>query len=284
MRKEILITILCCLPLGVLLLLGCSGNQRSASNDEMLDSLSADTTASDSLSDIFGDSSMTKAADELFDDFIFNFAANRKLQATRISFPLPVVENGIARKEGKNEWKMDYFFMKQGYYSLIFDDEKQMEIINDTAVHHVVVEKIFLSKDLVRQYVFDRINGMWMLTGIEETALSQNKNASFLSFYQHFATDDNFQKRSLHVPVAIVLPDPNDDFGSMIADLYPEQWVDFKPQILPHDVIYNIIYGQKYKNAAQKLFVIRGIANGLETKMVFKQIKGKWMLTKLTKL
>lgn len=284
MKKEVLRLLLWCVPVAVMLLSGCSDNRRSSTETQAADEQYGDTTATDSLESIFGDSPVAKAADELFDDFVFNFAANRKLQLARINFPLPVKENGKERKMGKTEWKMDYFFMKQGYYSLIFDDEKQIEVVNDTAVNHVVLEKIFLSKNLVRQYDFKRINGLWMLTRVEETALSQNQNASFLSFYKRFSTDDAFQTRSLHVPVSIVLPDPNDDFNTMTADLYPEQWVDFKPQILPRDVVYNIIYGQTYKSKAKKLFVIRGIANGLETKMSFRNVNGKWQLTKLVKL
>lgn len=46
-------------------------------------------------------------------------------------------------------------------------------------------------------------------------------------------------------------------------------------------MIYNIIYGQKYTESTQKIFVIRGIANGLETQLTFKRVNGKWMLTKL---
>ena len=43
----------------------------------------------------------------------------------------------------------------------------------------------------------------------------------------------------------------------------------------------NIIYGQKYVRSDQKIFVIRGIANGLETELTFKRIGGKWKLVKL---
>lgn len=283
MKEKLLGLILCCVPMGGILVSGCSENRRSV-NGQSAEAAEVDSSQTDSLEDIFGESAFTKAADELFDDFIFNFAANSKLQQKRTMFPLPIKENGIERQMKKGEWKMDYFFMKQGYYSLIFDEERQMEIINDTAVRHAVVEKIFLSKDAVREYVFNRIDGIWMLTEINEMPLAQNANAAFLTFYKRFTEDNGYQVQSLHVPVSIILPDPEDDFSNMQADLYPEQWVDFRPQVLPHNIVYNIIYGQQYKNKSQKLFVIRGIANGLETKMLFKNVKGKWWLTKLTKL
>lgn len=224
---------------------------------------------------------MPKGADELFDDFIFNFASNGRLQRERIMFPLPMKAGTTVTRITKDKWKTENFFMRQGYYTLIFDNEKQFEIVNDTSIDHVIVEKVYLNKKSVQQFDFHRINGRWMLTEIINGAMYQNHNASFLSFYEQFARDRKFQVSSLNVPVSMVLPDPDDDFKMMNADLYPEQWEDFKPQILPKDFIYNIIYGQKYTNSSQKVFVIRGIANGYETQMTFRKMKNGWKLVKM---
>jgi hypothetical protein len=57
----------------------------------MQDTLMQDTTAVDSMEKIIEETPMPKTADELFDDFVFNFAGNSKLQRTRIVFPLPVI-------------------------------------------------------------------------------------------------------------------------------------------------------------------------------------------------
>ena len=46
-------------------------------------------------------------------------------------------------------------------------------------------------------------------------------------------------------------------------------------------IVTNIIYGQKYTESNRKIFVIRGIANGMETSLTFKKIGGKWELIKL---
>ena len=67
----------------------------------------------------------------------------------------------------------------------------------------------------------------------------------------------------------------------MEGEFHPEQWDEFKPYFLPSDTIYNVIYGQKYMRSKQKLFIIRGLANGFETEMTFKQMDGKWMLVKI---
>lgn len=261
---------------------GCSDKKPAQVHDSTsVDSVIADTQAVDSTEKLIEETPMPKAADELFDDFVFNFAANRKLQMKRVHFPLPVYHNDkLVKSIGKRVWKMEHFFMHQDYYTLIFDNQKQMNLVKDTAIDHVVIEKVFYAKKKVQQFLFNRINGEWMMTSINYKPMYTNMNASFLKFYGKFATDSAFQAEHLHNPVKFVGPDPDDDFSTMSGDIEPETWPAFAPQ-LPHGMIYNIIYGQKYAESNQKIFVIRGIANGMETILTFKRVHGKWMLTKL---
>ena len=261
---------------------GCSDKKPAQVHDSTsVDSVIADTQAVDSTEKLIEETPMPKAADELFDDFVFNFAANRKLQMKRVHFPLPVYHNDkLVKSIGKRAWKMEHFFMHQDYYTLIFDNQKQMNLVKDTAIDHVVIEKVFYAKKKVQQFLFNRINGEWMMTSINYKPMYTNMNASFLKFYGKFATDSAFQAEHLHNPVKFVGPDPDDDFRTMSGDIETETWPAFAPQ-LPHGMIYNIIYGQKYAESNQKIFVIRGIANGMETILTFKRVHGKWMLTKL---
>ena len=261
---------------------GCTGKKPASDADTLAsDTTVADTQAMDSTEKLIEETPMPKAADELFDDFVFNFAANRKLQLSRVHFPLPVYRNEkVVKIIDKKHWKMEHFFMRQDYYTLIFDNQKQMNLVKDTTIDHVVVEKVFYHKKTVQQFLFNRINGQWMMTSINYKPMYSNKNASFLKFYGKFATDSTFQAEHLHNPVKFVGPDPDDDFSTMTGDIEPETWPAFAPK-LPSSMIYNIIYGQKYNESNQKIFVIRGIANGLETELTFKRIGGKWMLTKL---
>lgn len=259
---------------------GCTDKKQAAADTIVSDTLPADTSKVDTLDNLISETPMPKAADELFDDFIFNFAANRKLQMKRIVFPLPVDRFGKLSYVPKNKWKMEHFFMDQDYYTLIFDNRKQMKLVKDTTIDNVVVEKIYLEKKSVKQYFFYRKQGEWRLEGIRHKALFENNNASFLKFYDRFATDTAFQNRSLSDPVVFTGPDPDDDFSTMTGTIEPWQWPSFAPE-LPHGFIYNIIYGQKYTESSQKIFVLRGIANGLEMELTFKRTHGQWKLTKL---
>ena len=285
MKKLSLITVmLAVLTIVCFTSVGCTDKKPAPAVDSTAaDTAVADTQAMDSTEKLIEETPMPKAADELFDDFLFNFAASRKLQMERIHFPLAVYRNDKLKKHiAKRHWKMEHFFMRQGYYTLIFDNKAQIKLVKDTTISHVVVEKIFFKIKTVQQFVFDRKNGEWMLTAIEYKPIFQNMNASFLKFYEKFSRDSLFQINSMAEEVKFTTPDPDDDFSSITGNMMPEQWPDFKPGLIPTGTLYNIIYGQKYSESTRKVFMVRGIANGLEIEMVFRRRSGKWLLTEFS--
>ncbi|MDD7318696.1 MAG: DUF4348 domain-containing protein [Prevotella sp.] len=280
--KKAFVLVIAVLLCSIMTMQTTSCTDKKTGQDSIVsDSLDSDTTALDSLEKIMEETPMPKTADELFDDFVFNFAGNSKLQRTRIVFPLPVVTGKKTSMIQNNQWRTEHFFMAQGYYTLIFDNRRQMALGKDTSVNHVVVEKIMLNRKAVKQYVFNRTDGKWMLTGIVNQGLSQNHNASFLNFYDKFANDTAYQIASLNNPVKFTGPDPDDDFASMTGEIAPETWLAFAPTDMPRGTIYNIMYGEKPAGGNEKIFCLRGIANGQEMEMTFKKIGGKWKLTKL---
>ena len=281
MRKVLVIFALFSLLFMLFVPTGCNDRKPRTVDSTASDTAVRDTSAADSAENLIEATPMPKAADELFDDFVFNFAANRKLQRRRIVFPLPVYRDGkVVKKIAENKWEMERFFMRQEYYTLIFDNAKQMNLVKDTTISHVVIEKIFSHKNLIQQYLFNKIKGKWMLTSMNYMSLAQNKNADFLKFYNKFATDTAFQVRSMAREVQFSAPDPNDDFAQISGVMMPQQWPDFKPGLIPSGTLYNIIYGQKYTDAGRRLFVIRGIANGLEIELSFRKVGGQWKLVK----
>lgn len=281
MRKVLVIFALFSLLFMLFVPTGCNDRKPRTVDSTASDTAVRDTSAADSTENLIEATPMPKAADELFDDFVFNFAANRKLQRRRIVFPLPVYRDGkVVKKIAENKWEMERFFMRQEYYTLIFDNARQMNLVKDTTISHVVIEKIFSHKNLIQQYLFNKIKGKWMLTSMNYMSLARNQNADFLKFYNKFATDTAFQVRSMAREVQFSAPDPNDDFAQISGVMMPQQWPDFKPGLIPNGTLYNIIYGQKYTDAGRKLFVIRGIANGLEIELSFRKVGGQWKLVK----
>lgn len=270
---------------GLLVMFSCTGNKSGQSNEVAEDSLVADSTEmvepTDTMELLITQTPMPRAADAMFDDFLFNFLANKKLQKERIVFPLRITEGDKTDQVEKKDWKMEHLFMRQGYYTLLFNDDKQMALMKDTAVSEATVEKIMLKKGRVDAYHFLRIKGAWMLTDVMKTPLSENADASFLTFYKRFVTDSVFQVQSLNETVEFVGPDPDDEYNMMEGVITADTWEAFAPT-LPSKSIYNIVYGKPEAEGNAKIFLLRGVANGMEMELRFKKVKGKWLLMKMT--
>lgn len=267
----------------LLLMFSCTGKKAGQAEEVPADSVadSTDLAVTDTMELLITQTPMPRAADAIFDDFLFNFAANKKLQKERIVFPLRMTEDGKTSLTEKGQWKMEHLFMRQGYYTLLFDDDNQMALMKDTAVNEAVVEKIQLRKNRVMNYHFLRIKGAWMMTAVDVTPLSENANASFLAFYQRFVTDSVFQEQSINETVQFVGPDPDDDFNMMEGVITPDTWEAFAPT-LPSKLLYNIVYGKPKAGGNEKIFLMRGVSNGLELELRFKKTGNKWLLMKMT--
>ena len=263
---------------------GCSDRKTPVSEEVVeTDSLATDSLPADTVADIVEDAPLPKAIDEFFDDFFFNFAGNRHMQFSRILFPLEIHEDGQTTMLERRQWQYSHFFMAEGFYTLLLDDEQQDTLSKVPTLTHAVVEKLYMNENLMKQYVFDRIDSEWKLTSIVHSPLGDHPCASFLLFYEDFASDSLFQMQSLDDLVLMTVPDDDDeDFADVTGSIIPEQWPMFKPEIIPEGILYAVNYGQKYTDETQKVLVVRGVANGLATSMTFCRKNGQWKLTKFS--
>ena len=260
---------------------GCTDKKTTSTEPVSVDSMLVDSLGTDSMEALIEEEPMPKAADELFDDFIFNYAANRRLQTERTDYPVSVDTYGKLSRVEKSKWGMEHFFMRQGYYTLIFNCNKQMDCVKDTTIGTVYVEMISFAKNQVKRWLFNRVLGLWKMQGVKIMALSKHEDAAFLKFYNHFVTDSVYRSYSIAESVAFSGPDPEDDFSRMTGELMAEQVPAFLPW-MPSGTLYNIHYGDEpYSQSNTRIFVVRGIANGMESEFTFKRISGSWMLTKL---
>ena len=280
MRKIVFVVFLASLAM-LFVGTGCTDKKTTSDVSVSVDTMLTDTLGTDSMEALIEDEPMPKAADELFDDFIFNFAANRRLQSERTDYPVNVDTYGKLSKVEKSKWGMEHFFMRQGYYTLVFNSASQLDVVKDTAISSVYVEKISFAKRKVTRWQFNRVLGLWKMQGVRIMALTKHEDASFLRFYNNFVTNPDIQSVSIAESVSFSGPDPEDDFSRMTGELMAEQVPAFLPW-LPSGTLYNIHYGnQPYKPSNTRIFVVRGIANGMESELTFQKKSGGWMLTKL---
>lgn len=258
---------------------GCTEKKTEVA-DTIADTLSSDTIIEDTLKTVIEETPMPKSADELFDDFIFNFAGNKNVQQQRIQFPLTVNDNGVVTEIKRKEWTFDPFFMSQGFYTLVMSSADEIETSKDTKVGHVVIEKVLQSAASVRQHIFNRVNGLWMLQSVSNVPLTSHPNGEFYSFYSKFMNDSTYRMEHMAENVEFSGPDPDDDFMRMEGFIMPEQVSMFAPE-LPRGQIYNIIYGDVVPQGNDRILVIRGIANGFEIELTFSKTDSGYALVKL---
>lgn len=217
---------------------------------------------------------------EQFDDFIFNFASDSVLQRQRTVFPLLCMEGDEKRNIPEKEWKHDYLFTKQNYYTLLFDREKEMDVVGDTSQTSVQVEWIFLKTHRVKSYCFERKQGAWMLMSVQTRPIAKGGDDNFVEFYARFATDSIYQLEHVHHPLQFVTIDPDDEFSILETTLDANQWLAFRP-VLPVDKLSNIDYGQKNEDLSRtKILKVNGIGNGYSNIFYFRKRRGEWKLYK----
>lgn len=266
----------------LLLVAACNGNKCEPSPEENKTAedtvVLPDTATTDTLAGS-EDVEPPVAADGLFDDFVYGFMKNRKFQTERIKFPLTNKTDGENHPLTRKDWTFDPLYAKNDTYTMIFNSEKAMSSEKDTAVNHVIVEWIYLDRQRVKQYVFNKERGKWMLTALEHHALEKNRDSDFYAFYRRFATDTEYQQRHIRNPFTFKTYD-YDNFQQIEGLLDVDQWPDYRPD-LPHGTITNIRYGQPGAGTDTRILIISSLSGGMNCNLTFRKNAGKWMLVKM---
>lgn len=218
--------------------------------------------------------------DEFFEDFIFHFASDDEFQRKRTVFPLPYYKEDTPLKIEKEEWQHDSLFVKPYYYTLLFDEEDEMELLSDGSQTSIQLEWIFMETKQMKRYYFERIEGRWMLEAINLRPMPDNHKADFIDFFVSFAADSLYQEAHVTNPLEFITTDPDDDFSILETVIERSQWFAFKPE-LPKEKLSNINYGQKNEeNSSTKIVQIKGIGNGFLNTLFFRKRQAKWELYK----
>lgn len=263
---------------GLVGLWACTGSKSQVTEDigvEIQDSVESDTLNMDEAEDV-----LPARADELFNDFVFSFSADTAVQRARTFFPLPYAANGETVAIKKKDWQHDPLFSIRDYYTVIYNNEEEMQLAKDTSLIQVRLEYLDLDRNMAKRYQFKRYQGVgvWCLYGITEEPFDEGDPQDFLTFYHRFATDSIVQRESIHDPLKFVTIDPDDDFSVIETTLEKDQWFAFRPD-LPGKEITNVVYGQNYQEATEtKTLCIHGCENGINIILSFQKQDGKWKL------
>ncbi len=218
------------------------------------------------------------SADELFEDFMFNFSSDARFQRSRVVFPLEFHDADTVYSIERKYWKQDTTFNRSNTYYILFDRESDLDLEGDTSLNAVRVEWVYLGTMMQKTYLFERMRGAWMLSRIDLLPVADAEEG-FTDFYRNFVTDSLFQSRHVANPLEFVTVDPDDEFSILHTTLGVSEWFAFRPD-LPVDVLPNIDYGQQNSETSTTKVIKLNGSDGYSAILYFHKRRGEWMLYK----
>ena len=76
------------------------------------------------------------------------------MQRRRIKFPLPYYKEERKLNIEEKHWKHDSLFTNDRIYTILFDKEKDMDLVGDTSLTSVQVEWIYVKTQMLKRYYF----------------------------------------------------------------------------------------------------------------------------------
>lgn len=260
-------------------LVACNSQKQQA--EPLEESTPVVVVESDTLDVEKAEDALPARADELFDDFMYNFSQDTAVQRVRTFFPLPYYTNGENNPIKKSEWQFDASLNRDAFYFILFNDEKEMELVSDTSLIQVRMDLLNVEARMAKRYQFKRYQGVgvWCLYSVTSESFTEERDAvDFWDFYYKFASDKDFQSKHVREPLKFVTIDPDDDFNVIETTLDKKQWFAFQPTLPQHHVTF-IDYGQQYGDDSQeKLLCLRGRGNGIYVVLKFRRDNDDWML------
>ena len=231
---------------------------------------------------LFEEEEPPAAVDELFDDFFFNFLDDDRFQGQRIAYPLPCKEGEESEKLTKEDWHQFDHFNNQEVLSVLYEREQDYSLSKDTSMLHVGVEWIQLRNDEIERFLFNRVDGKWMLTEIEKKRRTDVPNGDFLDFYAHFIADTVFQRHSLADPVKVILTSDDGEEEPEEEHLDADEWFEMRNSLpLPTEEMVNVDYGQACISQNRKTLLLQGVSNGMQIKFKFTKDGEDWKLMEI---
>ena len=270
----------------ILLLFVSACNNASEDRGEVIatDSVYVDSSCyvQDTLQ-LFEEEVLPESADELFNDFFFNYTSDMNFKSQRQAYSLDCNMGDTVVKIHSSELDVYSELLVDDYYSIIYERDEDLAFQKDTSLNEVAVERIDLDGKQIEQYIFNRIEGKWMLTGVGRNEMDYNPNSDFLDFYKSFSSDSVYRKNCINEPLKFVLLSEIDDVEDEIQELTSDEWLAISADLpLPAGVMINIDYGQTIISKNSKLLLVEGVSNGLSLTYRFMKIDGAWNLVEVT--
>jgi hypothetical protein len=275
--------------LAMLVLAACGGGKsdNTDGSDSLSDSILDSTLLADGEDSLMNEMPVSKAIDGVFYDFIATFCQNSRYQKKRIQFPLLRTVNGEEENIDEKDWRFSKLHFSSDAYTVFFSSFKEMELEKSKDVEKVTVQWFEMEKDRASNYNFEKIEGQWMLTSIDEHSIDQDPDSDFLHFYSMFAADPSYQAEHLAESISYDGLDPNDDdeFDAHFVKnhkISAANWSENLIPILPSQDFSNINFGQDLDNSSSERMVsLEAPGSGFTSRIYFRRSEDTWQLYKI---
>ncbi len=246
---------MCCMSLW-----SCRFGQDNQGDDDRLDTVDVVSSGLEELN-LFEETVIPKAADEVFDDFLYSYISSTSFAQGRTAGSVDELTMGV-----------------DDAAVMIYERDNDLALQKDTSLQQVIVERIDWEENVIHNFQFDKKLGQWFLTAEEDDEISETPNASFLVFLRDFLTDSLYRHESLQLPLRFTFYSEEDE-GMIETELSYEEWTDLYNDLPQLDnIMYNVDYGQSLISTNRKSMLLKGLSNGLFVKFHFGFADGRWML------
>ena len=162
------------------LMLSCSGSGRGMSGDlSDMDSLYADSIELLSLTDtleLFEEEVLPKSADELFNDFFYNYASDGNFRKMRTTYKYDSAAGDSVLASSMSSNAAFRELTVKDFYAVVYEREEELVFQKDTSLSEVIVERMDLDAGIVEQFDFRRYDGTWVMQDVTSTTVDDTSN------------------------------------------------------------------------------------------------------------
>jgi hypothetical protein len=244
----------------------CSNNQTNKTQGQI-------NTDLQEKSDTLTINSTGQTISENFVEFFEHFMWDSAFQKSRINFPISFNSEKVV---SENDFNYLPFYTNSTHIPIL---------IQDTVIdyrHKDYGEGINLSiinykESKFNNYKFSKIDKKWTLIAITSDNLVKHSDSEFINFLMNFAKDSCFQIGRISFPLTYFYADYNNDYETIYGSIKKADWkyIDLTETIDNLFIIENSDNNQKFK-----IFLMRGIENGIYANFQFQNINGEWILIK----
>ena len=203
---------------------------------------------------------LSKEIDTNFFDFFYKFANEKDFQVKRTKIC---------------NWNYVNFFKDYEYSTHFYSDSNYSDEFSekDKTVLRSIVQ-IELKNMERKEFLFKKINNIWLLDSIIATKFVSKNSNDFETFLYKLSKDSNYRKNHIKYPLKVETL--NDDYNPEISYIQKEE--NYNTDFFNNERLF-YFSDWSNKKTSYKMIWYRGLECGISNFFYFELKNGEWLLT-----